>query len=103
VKTDNANAAWPVEKTKLVQQAVQVSYGNPTEFAMPLDKLYDIGFELEIRGAVEAQLALTNVPFILCRVVRDIHKTILGAGGEVCHCNVTGIPNLNTERGTRRG
>jgi hypothetical protein len=75
-----------------------VSYGNPTEFAMPLDKLYDSGFELEIRGAVEAQLALTNVLLILGRVVRDVHRTILGAGAEVCHCNVTGGPHRITDR-----
>jgi hypothetical protein len=103
VKTDNANAAWPVEKTKLVQQAVQVSYGNPAEFAMPLDKLYDSGIELKFSSTIKVQPALTNVPFILRRVVRDVHKTILGAGAEVCYRIVTGILHLNTERGTRWG
>jgi NRPS condensation-like uncharacterized protein len=65
-----------------MQSVFKVSSRNRTPFAIAEDWTDDRICEVEIRRAVEAQLALTNVPFILRRVVRDVHKTILGAGGE---------------------
>jgi len=100
VKTDNANPRGLSRKQSLCNSRPGILW-QPSGVRQPLDKLYDSGIELKFSSTIKVQPALTNVPFILRRVVRDVHKTISRRRGRGCYRIVTGILHLNTERGTR--
>jgi len=79
-KTDDPHHTVHHLVTQNVQSVFKISNSDFTPFSIAEDRTDDRIGEIEIRGAVEAQLALTNVSFVLGRVVRDVHNLILGAG-----------------------